>query len=126
MNRYVVILAFGAALSLLGTSSFAYDGEALVKQNQCNACHALSDMDMRIGPPFPAVALHYPNADKETIRKLATKIIEGGAGAWGVVPMVAHPQISPTVAEQMVRWVLKQAPVAEPQRRQNGKPDKMK
>jgi cytochrome c len=117
MNRYVILGGLCAALSLLATPSFAADdGEALVKHYTCNTCHALSDMETRVGPPYPAVALRYPDADKETIRKLSTKVIEGGAGTWGIMPMPAQSQVSPKEAEQMVRWILKQAPAAEPQK----------
>ena len=37
---------------------------------------------------------------------LAGKIINGGQGNWGEVPMSAHPQISQADAEEMVKYIL--------------------
>jgi cytochrome c len=38
--------------------------------------------------------------------RLAEKIIKGGAGVWGAVPMPANPQVSAAEAQQLARWVL--------------------
>jgi cytochrome c len=37
---------------------------------------------------------------------LASKIIKGGSGVWGAIPMTPHPQISEDDAKQMVKYVL--------------------
>jgi len=37
---------------------------------------------------------------------LAKKIIAGGSGVWGSVPMTAHPELSQADAEQMVKYIL--------------------
>ena len=103
------------ALAFSASATAAAEGEALVKKHQCIACHAIKDMELRIGPPFPVVALRYQKADEATLQRLADKIIHGGAGAWGTVPMVTHPQLTQSEAEQMVRWVLQQAPAVTEQ-----------
>ena len=71
--------------------------------NGCNACHGV--VETRIGPPFVAVAARYaqtPDA-AETLRR---KIRAGGAGAWGLVPMISYPNLSDEQIQAVVRWIL--------------------
>jgi cytochrome c len=51
------------------------------------------------------VAEKYPNT-AENVSMLAGKVIKGGSGNWGTVPMTAHPAISPEDAATMVKYVL--------------------
>ena len=37
---------------------------------------------------------------------LAIKIVKGGAGVWGAIPMPANPQVSEAEAKTLVAWVL--------------------
>ena len=43
---------------------------------------------------------------EENVKMLAEKVIKGGSGVWGAVPMTPHPQISQEDAEAMVKYVL--------------------
>ncbi len=60
------------------------DGQALMKKNNCTACHSI---DKKIvGPAFKDVAAKYRGqADAEA--KLVAKVTKGGAGSWGSMPM---------------------------------------
>ena len=79
----------------------------------CNACHATQEM--RIGPPYVAVAARYAaDPREERVALLATKILEGGAGAWGYVPMISNPSLSREDAERVARWILALQPPREP------------
>jgi cytochrome c len=40
------------------------------------------------------------------VAKLAGKIIKGGAGVWGPVPMPANPQVSEAEATKLATWVM--------------------
>jgi cytochrome c len=40
------------------------------------------------------------------VKLLAGKIIAGGQGVWGEIPMSPHPQVSQADAESMVRYIL--------------------
>ena len=86
------------------------DAAKLVENSDCIACHAATGMEQRIGPPFEAIALRYKGADAATIDKMATKVEKGGAGAWGVVPMASHPQLSHAETTAIVKWILSQKP----------------
>ena len=79
-------------------------GLALIGQSDCLTCHKVNEAST--GPAYNLVAQRYANAADTTITRLAKKIISGGAGDWGTVPMAPHPSISQADAEQMVKYVL--------------------
>jgi cytochrome c len=37
---------------------------------------------------------------------LAIKIVKGGAGVWGAIPMPANPQVGEADAKKLAVWVL--------------------
>lgn len=78
-------------------------GRQLIANSDCVACH--KDEEKVIGPAYKEVAERYHGTDT-AVAFLARKIIEGGAGNWGTVPMTAHPQHSQEEAEQMARYIL--------------------
>ena len=43
---------------------------------------------------------------KGAVELLSKKIISGGSGVWGNVPMAAHPKISAADAAEMVKYIL--------------------
>jgi len=57
------------------------------------------------GPPYRDVANKYENTDAN-VKMLAEKIIKGGTGNWGTVPMTPHAALSEADAEQMVKYIL--------------------
>ena len=84
------------------------DVPALLRAKGCHACHAMTDT--LLGPSYEAIAAaHGPRKDVMT-DVLAEKIIEGGAGNWGVVPMVANDRVSPDEARVMAAWILEREP----------------
>ena len=40
--------------------------------------------------------------------KLVQKVLKGGSGTWGAVPMPANPQVTEAEAKAIVQWVLTQ------------------
>lgn len=77
----------------------------LAKSKNCLACHSVQTKI--VGPAFKAVAAKYAE-DKDAEGKLAAKVIKGGSGSWGPVPMPANPQVSEADAKVLVRWILAQ------------------
>ena len=67
------------------------------------ACHAVDKK--LVGPSYKDVAAKYAK-DKDAATKLADKIVKGGAGVWGPVPMPANTQVSAAEAKQLATWVL--------------------
>jgi cytochrome c len=78
-------------------------GLELVAQSDCFTCHKVSEPFT--GPAYQAVADRYDN-NPAVIDTLADKIIKGGAGRWGQVPMIAHPQVSKENAVTMVKYIM--------------------
>jgi cytochrome c len=79
--------------------------ERLLADLGCVACHT-SDKQL-VGPAFREVAARY-RTDAGAASRLAVKIREGGAGAWGPVPMPPNPQIADADLKRIVGWVLQQ------------------
>lgn len=78
-------------------------GEVLVKENDCKTCHHKENKI--IGPAHLEVAKKY-EFTQANVKMLADKIIKGGQGNWGQIPMTAHTDISQADAEMMARYVL--------------------
>lgn len=80
------------------------EGEALMAKSNCSSCHR--PMVKLIGPSFNDLAAKYPTTD-ENYKMLTEKIIKGGTGNWGSVPMSPHPEISEADAKKMLDYILK-------------------
>lgn len=76
----------------------------LLNAKGCNACHARDEM--RIGPAFRVVALRYAATPDRDVDWLAEKIRRGGAGSWGIVPMVSTPRLTQAEARAIARWIM--------------------
>lgn len=96
-----VLLAVAATLTLAAAPAFA--DQALATAKNCMACHAV---DKKIvGPAYKEVAAKY-KADKGAVDKLAEKIMKGGSGVWGAVPMPANAQVNADEAKKLAAWVM--------------------
>lgn len=78
-------------------------GRDLIKKADCLGCHKIDENST--GPAYRSVANKYPN-NAATLDTLAAKIIKGGSGNWGTVPMAAHPGISVDDAKTMAKYIL--------------------
>ncbi|HUH35575.1 MAG TPA: c-type cytochrome [Moheibacter sp.] len=76
-------------------------GLALIEASDCRTCH--HNDNKLIGPSYQEVADKYTEAD---IDYLAEKILDGGKGVWGEVPMTPHPGMSKEDARGMVKYIL--------------------
>lgn len=76
-------------------------GDQIIESLDCSGCHAANER--MIGPSYQEIADKYSDKDLEL---LASKIIEGGSGVWGGVPMSPHPQVSKDEAKKMVEYIL--------------------
>ena len=98
----IAVLILGAALASLASMPALANDELAQKKN-CMACHAVDKK--LIGPGYKEVAAKYAG-QKDAADKLAQKIVKGGVGAWGQVPMPANPQVSEAEAKQLAIGVL--------------------
>ena len=75
----------------------------LIANSDCLTCHKLNEKV--IGPAYKEVAKKYAYTPAN-VKMLAGKIIKGGAGNWGPIPMTAHAALSQADAESMVKYIL--------------------
>jgi cytochrome c len=98
MNKMILALALAATAALPALAD-----DALAQSKNCMACH---NVDKKVvGPAYKDVAAKY-KADKTAADKLATKIIKGGSGVWGPVPMPANSQVNEAEAKKLATWIL--------------------
>ena len=98
MKRALFVLVAAAAVA-----GPAIADEALAKSKNCMACHAIDKKV--VGPAYKDVAAKYAG-QKDAADKLAAKVMKGGSGVWGPVPMPANPQVNEAEAKKLVAWVL--------------------
>ncbi|MES2484091.1 MAG: c-type cytochrome [Pseudomonadota bacterium] len=79
--------------------------QALATAKNCMACHAIDKK--LVGPSYKDVAAKYAK-DKGAVDKLAAKIMKGGSGVWGPVPMPANAQVNEAEAKKLAAWVMVQ------------------
>jgi len=97
--------ALFALVAAVSVTAPAFADQALATSKNCMACHAVDKK--LVGPSFKDVAAKY-KGDKSAVDKLAAKVMKGGAGVWGPVPMPANPQVNDAEAHKLVAWVLSQ------------------
>lgn len=107
-NKAVADTGTGAATAAVPTGDVSSHpdykkGLALIGKSDCLGCHKVTERI--VGPSYSEVAERY--AGKPGIEDtLAGKIINGGSGNWGEMPMAAHPNLSKEDAVAMVKYIL--------------------
>ena len=96
------LLLLSVALSGL-ISQAAFASADLAKAKNCMSCHAVGSK--LIGPSYKDVAAKYAG-DAGAEERLTQKVLKGGSGSWGPVPMPANAQVSEAEARTLVKWVL--------------------
>jgi streptogramin lyase/cytochrome c551/c552 len=92
-----------------GVGPGAADVPGLLQQRRCVACHdATAGL---IGPPYVAIAARHGAEGPGAVEVLAHKIVLGGGGSWGVVPMPPSDPMPLEEARVIARWILAQKPV---------------
>jgi len=98
MKASPVLLLITAGLMSAGA---AQADEALAKDKNCLSCHTVDKKV--VGPSYKDVAKKYSAKDEAM---LAEKVIKGGKGVWGPVPMPPNPSVKPEEANKLVKWIL--------------------
>jgi cytochrome c len=103
MKRTLMLSVVLSALA--ATSAWAQSPADLARAKNCLACHAVNSK--LVGPAYKDVAAKYAG-QKGAEDKLVQKVMKGGSGVWGSVPMPANPQVTEAEAHTLVKWVLSQ------------------
>jgi cytochrome c len=101
--KKLALLPVAALVALVGAPASAQ--QDLAQKKNCMSCHAVDKK--LVGPSYKDVAAKYAG-QKDAVDKLAQKVLKGGSGVWGPVPMPANPQVTEAEAKQLVQWVLSQ------------------
>ncbi|MFZ5524557.1 MAG: c-type cytochrome [Pseudomonadota bacterium] len=102
MKAIIVSMVAAAGLMMAGVS-VAADMPELAKKHGCTNCHKIDKKV--VGPSWNDVAAKY-KGDAEAAAKLSTKIIKGGSGAWGAIPMPGNSKISDAEVNELVTFIL--------------------
>ena len=101
MKRIFVAIATLATAFAVSTPALA--DMALATTKNCMACHAVDKK--LVGPSYKDIATKYAG-QADAVDKLAAKVVKGGSGAWGPVPMPANAQINEADAKKLVTWIM--------------------
>jgi len=100
-----ILLAIASVAAGFAVSTPALADLQLATAKNCMACHAIDKK--LVGPSYKDVAAKYAG-QKDAADKLTAKVIKGGSGVWGPVPMPANAQVTPDEAKKLVAWILTQ------------------
>ena len=87
----------------IATATQIKEGKGLLTKSDCIACHT-TDVKL-IGPAYIDIAKKYPS-NEVNYNLLASKIIKGGSGVWGQIPMSPHAAITTAEAKKIVKYIL--------------------
>lgn len=94
------ILAIVATSFLFASPVLA--NKELARSKQCLSCHAIDKTV--VGPAYKDVAARYAG-QKDAAARLTERIMKGGSGNWGSIPMPAN-SVTPSEAKTLAHWVL--------------------
>jgi cytochrome c len=94
-------LAAGSAADAMAAEA---PGERLFEQKRCYICHETDKVSL--GPPLKAIAVRHKSRRDVMSEVLARKIVLGGGGNWGLVPMVPNQGVTLEEARVMADWIL--------------------
>ena len=103
MKRILVTLA--ALCAGVSVSTHALADLQLATAKNCMACHAVDKK--LVGPSYKDIAAKYAG-QADAVDKLSVKVVKGGSGVWGPVPMPANAQVNPDDSKKLVTWILGQ------------------
>ena len=103
MKRTFSALASTLLFAVAATPALA--DMALATAKNCMACHAVDKK--LVGPSYKDVAAKY-TGQQDAVEKLSAKVIKGGSGVWGPIPMPANAQVTPDEAKKLVAWIMTQ------------------
>lgn len=78
-------------------------GAQLIAGSDCGSCHKQDEK--LVGPAYVDIAKKYP-ATAANIAMLGNKIITGGKGNWGEIPMTPHPALALADTKEMAKYIL--------------------
>ncbi len=78
----------------------------LAQASGCMACHGINNKV--VGPSYADIAMKYRG--KSDLDSLIVKVLQGGEGVWGQLPMPPQVDVKESDARILVAWILAGAP----------------
>ena len=100
-----ILVAFATLAAGVSITTSALADMQLATAKNCMACHAVDKK--LVGPSYKDVAAKYAG-QADAVDKLTGKIMKGGSGVWGPVPMPANAQVNADEAKKLVTWIMGQ------------------
>ncbi len=105
MKKQIMVAVAAAALGLAAGANAAVDAakaKNLAQAKNCYSCHA--DDKKLVGPSYKDISKKYKgNAGAQA--ELVKKVINGGSGVWGPIPMPPNP-VKEDEAKMLVEWIM--------------------
>ena len=79
------------------------EGKDYISKSDCLACHKVEAK--LVGPSYMEVAKKYA-ATEVNYNLLSQKVIKGGSGVWGPIPMAPHASLKPDEVKKMIKYIL--------------------
>jgi cytochrome c len=105
MKNSIITIVVAAALGLAAQANAAVDAakaQELAKSKNCLTCHMVEKK--LVGPSFKDIAKKY-KGDGGAVGALSKKVMNGGSGVWGAIPMPPNP-VKKDEAKILVEWIL--------------------
>ena len=104
MKKFLMVIAAAIGVALAGgaNAADAAKAKALAQSKNCLACHAVDKK--LVGPAYTEIAKKY-KGNKDAEAMLIKKVINGGGGVWGTIPMPPNP-VKEDEAKLLVEWIL--------------------
>lgn len=102
MKSVIVNIVLVAGMTLAGTA-VAVDMPDLAKKYGCTSCHKIDKKV--VGPAWQDVANKY-KGDAGAAATLSTKVVKGGGGVWGSIPMPPTAKITDAEANELVTFIM--------------------
>ena len=103
MKKLMMIAATaGLVMAFSAHAADAEKAKALAQSKNCLACHAIDKK--LVGPAYTEIAKKY-KGNKDAEAMLIKKVINGGGGVWGTIPMPPNP-VKEDESKLLVEWIL--------------------
>ena len=104
MKKILMVIAAVTGVALAGGANAADAAKAkvLAQSKNCLACHAVDKK--LVGPAYVEIAKKY-KGNKDAGAMLIKKVINGGGGVWGTIPMPPNP-VKEDESKLLVEWIL--------------------
>jgi len=101
--KAIIVNVVAVASMMIAGGVMAADMPESAKKYGCTNCHKI-DKKM-VGPGWQDVANKY-KGDAGAAAAMSTKIVKGGGGVWGPIPMPATPKITEPEVKELVTFIL--------------------